>query len=172
MRRDRTTLLDMEEPDEAPDLQLLSGGAGARLLSVLGQLSRHMGPDSRFTVGDYERAVARAHASVLGQNNPGRWDNWLDQHIGLETLFLDTEVPAKRLYDRMVEDLRQDGSPYAVRETGVSVNVYATNPSTMTFEYTCHTEVRFTNLCLCDEWNNKEYYLNHSGLTDCVPDSR
>ena len=35
-----------------------------------------------------------------------------------------------------------------------------------------HTEVRFTNLCLCDEWNNKEYYLNHSGLTDCVPDSR
>ena len=50
MRRDRTTLLDMEEPDEAPDLQMLSGGAGARLLSVLGQLSRHLGPDSRFTV--------------------------------------------------------------------------------------------------------------------------
>lgn len=50
MRRDRTTLLDMEEPDEAPDMQLLSGGAGARLLSVLGQLSRHLGPDSRFTV--------------------------------------------------------------------------------------------------------------------------
>ena len=125
-------------------------------------------PAQRLTVGDYELAVSRAHASVLGAGNPGRWDNWLDQHLGLETLFLDTSIPAKRLYDRMVEDLVESASPYAVRETGVSVNIYATNPTTMTFEYTCHTEVAFTNLCLCDEWNNKEFYLNRTGLSDCL----
>ena len=53
-------------------------------------------PSSRFTVGDHD-ARSRARRGVLGVDNPGRWDNWLDQHIGLETLFLDSDVPAKRL---------------------------------------------------------------------------
>ena len=47
---DHTTLVDMEEEEEEPeddDLALLRGGAGARLLAVLGQLSQHLGPQSR-----------------------------------------------------------------------------------------------------------------------------
>lgn len=49
---DHTTLVDMEEEEEEPeddDLALLRGGAGARLLAVLGQLSQHLGPQSRFS---------------------------------------------------------------------------------------------------------------------------
>ena len=48
---DHTTLVDMEEEEEEEpeddDLALLRGGAGARLLAVLGQLSQHLGPQSR-----------------------------------------------------------------------------------------------------------------------------
>ena len=52
---DHTTLVDLEEEEEEEgteydDLALLRGGAGARLLAVLGQLSQHLGPHSRFSV--------------------------------------------------------------------------------------------------------------------------
>ena len=53
---DHTTLVDLEveeeeeEGTEYDDLALLRGGAGARLLAVLGQLSQHLGPHSRFSV--------------------------------------------------------------------------------------------------------------------------
>ena len=39
---------DADETNEADPMDLLSGGAGARLLGLLGQLSQHLGTSSRF----------------------------------------------------------------------------------------------------------------------------
>ena len=76
---DHTTLVDMEETDDSEDddLALLRGGAGARLLSVLGQLSQHLGPQSRFSAAsdllqnDLQQMRARTGEEAQQESDEG-----------------------------------------------------------------------------------------------------